>query len=240
MLLGFLAGPGCPGPGDVREGRPSLTESPCSREGKGIPFSLVTSPLTPAVGFPLQLDLDAPDTIARWRPLVHWLLSIPQLIVLYALGIIQNVIWILSFFAILFTGRMPESFFGFMAMTHRYQWRVATYIFFMRESYPPFEFPTEGPDPGTDPAHLSFEPAPKLNRGLIFVKWLLAIPHYIVLLFLFIAVYIVGVIGFFAVLITGRWPESLRTFVIGVIRWANRVSMYTFLMTDTYPPFSLD
>jgi hypothetical protein len=200
----------------------------------------VTTPVYPAGGFPLQLDLEAPDTIARWRPLVHWLLAIPQLIVLYALGIVQSVVWILSWFAILFTGRMPESFFGFMAMTHRYQWRVATFALFMREGYPPFEFQTVGPDPGTDPAHLSFEPAQHLNRGLIFVKWLLAIPHYFVLFFLFIAVYVIYVIAFFAVLITGKWPESLRTFVIGVIRWANRVSMYTYLMTDTYPPFSLD
>jgi Domain of unknown function (DUF4389) len=200
----------------------------------------VTTPAHPAAGFPLQLDLDAPDTVARWRPLVHWLLAIPQLIVLYALGIVQGVLWFLAFFAILFTGRMPESFFGFMAMTHRYQWRVTTFTLFMRESYPPFDFPTVAPDPDTDPAHFSVEPSPQLSRGLIFVKWLLAVPHYFVLFFLFIAVYVVVIIGFFAVLITGKWPESLRTFVIGVIRWANRVSMYIYLMTDTYPPFSLD
>ncbi len=201
---------------------------------------MTTTPAYPAVGFPIQLDLEAPDKIARWRPLVHWLLAIPQVIVLYGLGIVQNVILFLSFFAILFTGRMPDSFFGFMAMTHRYQWRVTTYTLFMREAYPPFEFPTVGPDPGDDPARVSFEPSAHLNRGLIFVKWLLAIPHYFVLFFLFIAVYVVVIIGFFAVLITGRWPESLRTFIIGVVRWATRVSMYIYLMTDTYPPFSLD
>jgi hypothetical protein len=194
----------------------------------------------PAGDFPLQLDLDAPDTIARWRPLVHWLLAIPQWIVLYALGLVEGVVWILSFFAILFTGKMPESFFGLITLTHRYQWRVLTYVFFMRESYPPFEFPMEGSDPGTDPARLSVESAPKLNRGLIFVKWLLAFPHYIVLLFLFIGVYVVWIIGFFAVLITGRWPESLRDYVIGVSRWANRVSIYVYLITDKYPPFSFD
>ena len=143
---------------------------------------MTTSPV-PAVGFPMQLDLDAPDKVARWRPLVHWLLAIPQVIVLYALGIVQSIVWVFAFFAILFTGAMPESLFGFMAMTHRYQWRLASYIWFMRESYPPFEFVTVGQDPGDDPARLSIEQAPKLSRGLIFVKWLLAIPHYFVLLF---------------------------------------------------------
>ena len=54
------------------------------------------------------------------------------------------------------------------------------------------------------------ERAPKLSRGLIFVKWLLAVPHYFVLFFLFIAVYVVVIIGFFAVIITGKWPDSLR------------------------------
>ena len=110
----------------------------------------------------------------------------------------------------------------------------------MRESYPPFEFLTVGPDPNDDPAKLSIEPASHLSRGLIFVKWLLAIPHYIVLFVLFIAVYVVVIIAFFAVLITGKWPESLRTFVIGVMRWSFRVSIYISFMTDVYPPFSLD
>jgi hypothetical protein len=201
---------------------------------------VTTTPAYPAAGFPLQIDLAAPDKVARWRPLVHWLLAIPQVIVLYALGIVQGIIWFLSFFAILFTGKMPDSFFDFMAMTHRYQWRVTTFMLFMREPYPPFEFEMVGSDPGTDPAHFSVEPSPRLSRGLIFVKWLLVIPHYIVLFFLFIAVYVVVIIGFFAVLITGSWPESLRAFVIGVIRWATRVSVYTFFMTDAYPPFSLD
>ena len=200
----------------------------------------MTVPSAPAADFPLQLDLDAPEEIARWRPLVQWLLAIPHFIVLFALGIVESIVWILSFFAILFTGNMPESFFGFIVMTHRYQWRVITYAYFMRESYPPFEFPMSAADPGMDPAHLSVEPASKLNRGLIFVKWLLAFPHYIVLIVLGIGVYVVAIIGFFAVLITGRWPESLRNFIIGVSRWGNRVSLYVYLITDTYPPFSLD
>ncbi len=201
----------------------------------------MTSPVAASgAGFPLQLELDAPVAIARWRPIVQWFLAIPHFVVLYVLAIVQRVVFIISFFAILFTGKMPEGLFGFNAMVLRYQWRVGSYAMFMREDYPEFAFPTEGADPATEPARLSVEPAAKLSRGLIFVKWLLAIPHYIVLLFLYVAVYVVVIIAFFAVIFTGSWPAGMRNFVIGVMRWSSRVSAYILLMTDQYPPFSLD
>jgi Domain of unknown function (DUF4389) len=200
---------------------------------------MTTSPV-PAVGFPLQLELDAPDSIARWRPIVQWFLAIPHFVVLYVLALVQRVVFIISFFAILFTGKMPEGLFGFNAMVLRYQWRVVSYAWFMREDYPEFAFPTEAADPATEPARLSVEPSAKLSRGLIFVKWLLAIPHYIALLVLGIAAYVVVIIAFFAVIFTGDWPAGMRNFVVGVMRWSSRVSAYILLMTDTYPPFSLE
>jgi len=78
------------------------------------------------------------------------------------------------------------------------------------------------------------------NRWLPLVKWLLAIPHFVVLFFLFIAAYVVLVIGFFAVLFTREWPEGMFNYVVGVHRWAFRVIAYTDLMVDPYPPFTLD
>ena len=72
------------------------------------------------------------------------------------------------------------------------------------------------------------------------MKWLLAIPHFFALMFLGIAALFVGIAGFFAVLITGRWPEGMRRFLIGTMRWSIRVSAYIYLMTDMYPPFSLE
>ncbi len=110
---------------------------------------------------------------------------------------------------------------------------------FMRNPYPPFEFTTSAPDPGGDPAVFAIEEPPELNRWLPLVKWLLAIPHYIVLVFLFIGVIVVKLIAFFAVIFTGKYPEGLREYVVGVFRWANRVSAYVYFMTDAYPPFSL-
>ena len=80
----------------------------------------------------------------------------------------------------------------------------------------------------------------ELNRWLPLVKWFLAIPHYIVLFFLDIAAVVVVVIAWFAILFTGRYPEGMFDFVVGVMRWSLRVTAYAFLLvTDRYPPFTL-
>ena len=136
---------------------------------------------------------------------------------------------------ILFREKYPRWWFDWNLELLRFSNRVGTYVALMNDRYPStdehqwvrLEFPY--PDAKQE-----------LNRWLPLVKWLLAIPHYIVLFFLYLATIVVVIIAWFAILFTGRYPRGLFGFVEGVVRWHNRVVGYALiLVTDRYPPFSL-
>ena len=191
--------------------------------------------------YPATFTFDAPERIANWRPLVQWLLAIPHLAIVYVLGSVSGILAIISWFAVLFTGRLPAGLANFQAMYLRYYLRTATYAGFLRDEYPPFGFATTPTDPGDDP-RVAVELVPQLedrNRLTTAFRLILAIPHLIVLWLLGIALLVVGLIAFFAVLFTGRWPQGLRDFALGVGRWWLRVQAYVLLLTDEYPPFTL-
>jgi hypothetical protein len=100
--------------------------------------------------------------------------------------------------------------------------------------------PGDGPPSPDYPVRLEVNRQERYSRLLPFVKWLLAIPHYIVLFFLYIGVVLAGIAAFFAVLFTGKYPAGIFSLVEGTLRWTYRVGAYIFLLTDAYPPFSLD
>jgi hypothetical protein len=189
--------------------------------------------------YPATLDVDAAPAIARWRPLFQWVLAIPHFVVLYGLGIATEVVAIIAWFAILFTGRMPEGMARFICMTQRYQTRVATYAAGLHDQYPPFEFGNTTSDPGGSPARVNFRPAlGGRNRLTVGLRFLWIIPAAIVTFLIGIVAMVCWLIGAFAVLFTGRWPEGMRAWVMKGLRAGLRLGAYQWLLTDEYPPMN--
>ena len=191
--------------------------------------------------YPARLTVSDDNRIANWRALAHVFMAIPQLIVLYLLGIASQVVGVISWFVILFTGRMPAGLHNFQSMYLRYSNRTIGFAALLTEEYPPFEFETTALDQSGYPIRSDFDhQADGRNRVTVFFRMLMVIPHYVVLAFVSIAAFVVYVIAWFAVLFTGHMPVGLRDFLIGTGRWTTRVQAYFWLLTDQYPPFSLD
>ena len=184
--------------------------------------------------YPLRYDVEYPEELSRWLIFVKWLLAFPHFIILYLLGIASSVVGFIAFFAILFTKRYPQGLFDFVVNVNRWNANVMAYLMLFRDEYPPFSW-----EPGEYAVTYEVDYPEEMNRWLPLVKWLLAIPHVIVLLLLFIAIYFVYIIAFFAILFTKRFPRGLFDFTVGVHRWNYRVSAYTALLRDEYPPFGL-
>ena len=191
--------------------------------------------------YPAQLDVQTPDKVANWRPLVHWILVIPHYIIAYFLIIVAEVVAIISWFAIVFTGKLPEGLANVTCMALRYQTRMFAYGGFLHEEYPPFDFTTTPADPGGTAVTVNFRPAlggrNRLTVGLR-IFWL--IPAAIVTFLILIVAAVCHFLAIFAVLFTGKWPDSWRNWVIKGLRASLRLSAYAFLLTDEYPPMNFD
>ncbi len=197
--------------------------------------------------YPVTLigELTIPPARGWW--LIKIVLVIPHIIVLAFLWAAFIIVWIIAFFAILFTGRFPRGLFDFNVGVLRWTWRVGFYSYeaLATDKYPPFTLKSVD-----YPADLQVEYPEKLSKGLVLVKWwLLAIPHWFI-----VAIFqgwgwgeqkvpglvsVMVLIAGFVLLFTGKYPESIFKLVIGMNRWSYRVCAYVALMTDQYPPFRL-
>lgn len=188
-------------------------------------------------GYPLGIEVTSPPEVERWRPLVNWLLVIPHQLWFFVLTLGANVLAFLGWFVILFTGRLPDSWSDFIVGVLRYQWRILAYLYAWTVEYPSFS-PVPGHiDPGDYPAVLWCARAVERNRLTVLLRAILAIPQLVVLYLYGIAASVILIVAWFAALFTGRWPQGMRSFVIGYFRWQLRVYGYLYLLTDVYPPF---
>ena len=212
-------------------------------------------------GSPLTLTGDLDSRLSRWLWLVKMFLAIPHFLILLGLWVCFVIVTAVSGIAILFTGRYPRALFDFNVGVMRWNWRVGFYVYAAlgTDRYPPFSMSPLG-----YPATLEVAYPERLSRGLVLVKWLLAIPHVIVIALLgytlmlypipalnelggelqaiggYSVLNLLVVIAGFVLLITGKYPVPLFDFLLGINRWFFRTLMYVALMSDEYPPFRLD
>lgn len=190
--------------------------------------------------YPVELEVDAPPEVANWRPLVQWVLAIPHLVIANVLSNVASVLALISWFIILFTGKLPDGIAKFQCMVLRYELRTYSYALWLREPYPPFEFEMVGADPRSDPVRVDIDPQlDGRNRFTVGLRLIWIIPIAVFAFVVIFAAWFVLVVGFFAVLFTGRWPDGVRRFVVGTGRLWLRVNAYGRLLVDDYPPFSL-
>ena len=143
-------------------------------------------------------------------------------------------VFVATVLMLLFRHKYPRWWFDWNLNLLRFSNRVTAYMALLDDRYPSTD--------EEQSVHLDFAypDAKQLNRWLPLVKWLLAIPHYVVLFFLWIGAAFAIIAAWFAILFTGTYPKGLFRYVVGVLRWNNRVTAYAFtLVTDQYPPFSL-
>ena len=178
--------------------------------------------------YPVQLEVDYPERQSRWKALLRLPLFIPILIFAYLLqGSVTPAIWA----AILVRGRIPRWLFDFEVALNRWQLRAVSYFMLLTDGYPPFE------GDYTIRYEVSY-PERSSRWRLVIWKFITSVPHFFVLTVLGLTLLLVVPIGWFAVLIIGRFPQGLHWYVSGVLRWGARVNAYVLSLTDEFPPFS--
>ena len=207
----------------------------------------------PGIAYPASLSIDYPDReLNRLTTFFRLITAIPILVIWglligtsasqdgggsmryqYAAG---GVVFFPIILMLLFRQKYPRWWFDWNLALVKFGTRVLAYLSLLRD-----EYPSTDEDQAVH-IEVPYPDAMKdLNRWLPLVKWLLAIPHYVVLWFLAIAALVCVVLAWFAILFTGRYPRSLFDFMVGLFRWFLRVAAYAFLLTtDRYPPFSLN
>jgi hypothetical protein len=187
----------------------------------------------------LNTEVDDVGRVARWRPLLNWLLAVPLFLWLQILNLGATAVSVVGWFAIVFSGRLPESLGDYLMAVLRYQWRAYAFLLGFTDRYPGFAVVAGYVDPGDYPAYLYSARPARRRRMTVLFRVILVIPQVTALFFMSLAGCLALIIGWFAVLITGRWPQAWLKFVVDWLRWVFRVTGYWLLILDDYPPFGL-
>ncbi len=185
------------------------------------------------MSYPVTFETDYLERRNRLTAFFRLILAIPHLIVAYIYGIAAFVVLIIAWFAILITGRYPESLYGFIAGFVRYYTRILAYTVLLCDAYPPFS----GSDDPTYPVRMSFTRLESYSRLKTLFRWLLAIPILVLRYVMNLLLEIGAFAGWVIILITGKMPRGLFDLMVLANSYTARSDAYLFLLTETYPPF---
>ena len=186
------------------------------------------------------LVVDSPYEVARWRPLVHWVLYIPHAIISNALQALSGAVFLVYWLMLVFTGKLHSGLYGLMVMYERYTTRATGFLLGYSQVYPPFDFGTDSIDnQAYPPVRLTLPPVPSEVPRSAALNVLKAIPLYVVLMVYAIGAVAVAVIAWFAVLFTGAWPRGMRDFLVRVGNFYYRIWTYVTMVDNDYPSFAL-
>jgi len=185
--------------------------------------------------YPVNLKIEYSEKSNKSTALFRLVLIIPIVIILAIISSYAEALSLAVGLLILFREKYPKWWFDWNVGITKFTYRIVAYGLLMRDEYPSTD------DDQAVKVDIPYPDVKKdLNRWMPLVKWILAIPHIIVLIFIFIAVVFCSVFAWFAILLTGRYPKVIFDFVEGFLRWSLRVNAYMFLLTtDEYPPFRL-
>lgn len=186
--------------------------------------------------YPVQLEVDPAVPQNRLSVLLRIILVIPHMIVWYFLGIVQEVVGLLSWIVIVITGRLPAGLLGFATGLARWGARLNAYASLLTGVYPPFSI---GEEPGYPVRLTVAEQTTGRNRLTALVRIILVLPHAIALAIVGILVTLVQIAAWLIAIVIGRVPDGLHAFIAGYNRWGARATAYFLLLVDDYPPFSM-
>ena len=190
--------------------------------------------------YPASVSVQASESVARWRPFVHWILLAPHQVLQLVFVVVAWLLTVLTSLVILITGKLPAGIASFQVMYVRHYHRVLSYLHLIHPQYPKFEFSTSAQDPGDYPVAVNMEAQyENRNRLTALLRIPYALPQIIFVTVYSYLVLVVVSLAYLIILITGRWPAGLQNFVIGFYRCHTRYLAFMHMLTDKYPPFSI-
>jgi hypothetical protein len=189
----------------------------------------------------VQVKIEYPERLSRGilllKTFLGWLILIPHCICLGFLVFVASFVIIISWFAVLFTGKYPKSLFNYMVGLQNWGIRIGAYYYLLRDEYPGFGFES------SYPASFKVTYPEKLSRGILLLRtffgWIyVGIPHVFCLYFRLIGLMFVLFVAWWAILFTGKIPKSMFSYISGTFRWSCNFGAYLMFLTDEYPPFT--